>query len=178
MKIAVASTGPTLESRVDLRFGRCPFFVVVEIEDQKIKEWKAIQNQAATAMGGAGIQAAQLVANEGVEAVICGNIGPNAFGVLSEAGIKVIAGVGDILVKEAIQRFIKKELRETQMPSTQAIPFRSPGFQAPAFGQRGRFRGPPFECVCPSCGYRMPKQRGVPCSTIPCPRCGSRMVRG
>jgi predicted Fe-Mo cluster-binding NifX family protein len=36
----------------------------VEVEKNEIKKAEAIQNPAATAMGGAGIQAAQLIANK------------------------------------------------------------------------------------------------------------------
>ena len=37
--------------------------------------------------------------------------------------------------------------------------------------------GPGGYCVCPQCGERIPHQRGVPCYTQNCPKCGSRMVR-
>jgi predicted Fe-Mo cluster-binding NifX family protein len=30
MKIAVSSTGQTLESAVEARFGRCPYFLIVD----------------------------------------------------------------------------------------------------------------------------------------------------
>ena len=46
---------------------------------------------------------------------------------------------------------------------------------------RGRgmgFGGPASECVCTACGYRMQKQRGVPCASLVCPKCNSPMVRG
>jgi len=33
------------------------------------------------------------------------------------------------------------------------------------------------ECVCPSCGERVPHERGVPCYSVLCPACGSKMVR-
>jgi len=46
-------------------------------------------------------------------------------------------------------------------------------------GRMGGFGlGPSGECVCPSCGYRMPHQAGVPCYTIKCPKCGMMMTRG
>ncbi|MCD6331624.1 MAG: hypothetical protein J7L80_05430 [Thermoplasmata archaeon] len=38
--------------------------------------------------------------------------------------------------------------------------------------------GPPKECVCLNCGYRMPHQPGIPCRQMKCPRCGAPMVRG
>ncbi|KAA0015393.1 MAG: hypothetical protein FE041_00080 [Thermoplasmata archaeon] len=37
--------------------------------------------------------------------------------------------------------------------------------------------GPVGECVCPSCGYRMPHTPGIPCRQMRCPRCGMPMVR-
>jgi len=125
MKIAVSAMGNTLDSMVDPRFGRCAYFIIVDAEGDEIKNFEAIQNQGVNAMGGAGIQAAQLVANKGVEVVISGNMGPNSFGVLSQTKIKVITGIGGISVKDAVEKYIKGELKETSAPST------------PGFGPRG-----------------------------------------
>jgi len=46
MKIAISSTGKGLDSEVDARFGRCPYFVIAEIENKKIKSVKSIENTA------------------------------------------------------------------------------------------------------------------------------------
>ncbi len=35
----------------------------------------------------------------------------------------------------------------------------------------GRMGQPPTECVCPKCGYKEPKVRGVPCRSKTCPTC-------
>ena len=32
-------------------------------------------------------------------------------------------------------------------------------------------------CVCPNCGQRVPHNRGVPCNTVKCPKCGANMTR-
>jgi len=46
-----------------------------------------------------------------------------------------------------------------------------------AFGRgRGREGGPPSECLCPNCGHTEPHERGRPCSSLKCPRCGTRMI--
>ena len=189
MKIAIPSTGNDQNSEISPIFGRCPFFIIIETEDRRIKNFKSIQNSAASAFGGAGIQAAQLIANEGVEVVICGSIGPNAFNVLTQARIKVIDGVFGISVKEAAERFLKGEIKEGGTPPSGPGPM-PPGPVGPGMGPgrpgmgpgmrpgRGRGYGGPVECVCPNCGFRMPHQRGVPCFQHICPRCGSRMVRG
>lgn len=34
------------------------------------------------------------------------------------------------------------------------------------------------ECVCTSCGAKSPHQRGMPCSSQKCPKCGAAMTRG
>jgi len=70
-----------LDDMVSPMFGRCPIYTIVDIDlDQKeIKEVSTENNPAMQAMGGAGIQAAQLIGNLGAKVVISGNFGPNAF---------------------------------------------------------------------------------------------------
>ena len=110
MKIAISSTGKGLESQVDVRFGRCPYFVIVEIEDKKIKNEKTINNTAVAQFGGAGITAAQIIANEKVDAIITQNLGPKALGVLQQLEIKIYQGSGKI--KEVIQQLIDGNLKK------------------------------------------------------------------
>ena len=115
MKIAISSTGKNLESEVDARLGRCPYFLIVDIEDKKIKQTKAIENLAAGQAGGAGITAAQIVANEKVEAIISVNLGPRAYDVFNQLDIKIYQGQGK--VKEVIQQFIDGKLKQISEPT-------------------------------------------------------------
>ena len=110
MKIAISSTGESLESEIDAKFGRCPYFLIVEIEGKEIKEVKAIENIAAGQRGGAGITSAEIIAKEKVEAVITANLGPRALSVFEQFGIKIYQGQGK--VSDAAQKFIKGELAE------------------------------------------------------------------
>ena len=109
MKIVVTSTGNTLDSPIDPRFGRCQFFVFV---DPETMEFEAAENEAVMAAGGAGPQAAQFVANKGAEAVLTGNVGPNAASSLAAAGIKVFVGARGT-VKETVSLFKNGQLQET-----------------------------------------------------------------
>ncbi|MBN2556563.1 MAG: NifB/NifX family molybdenum-iron cluster-binding protein [Anaerolineales bacterium] len=86
MKIAITAEKPNLESELDPRFGRCNYFLVVETDD---RSFEALENIAAGAGGGAGPQAAQFIAEHGVEAVVSGDFGPNAFRALTAAGMKL-----------------------------------------------------------------------------------------
>ena len=113
MKICVSATTKTLEAQLDPRFGRCPYFVIV---DSETMQFEAIPNAASAATGGAGIQAAQTIANKGAKVVITGNVGPNAFQALTAAEIQIITGASGT-VKAAIEKFQKGELRKTDTPT-------------------------------------------------------------
>ena len=112
MKIGVSSSGEGIESQVDVRFGRCPYFVIVDVDEEgkKIKESKTIKNTAAGQFGGAGVSASQLVGNEKVDAVIGSNVGPRAFQVLNQLGIEIYEGQGKI--KDVIQELLEGKLEK------------------------------------------------------------------
>jgi len=101
MKIAISATGPTLDAEVDPRFGRCQYFVIV---DPQTMEFEALENSSAMAAGGAGISTGQMIAGKGVEVVLTGNCGPNAYQVLSAAGLQVITGVSG-KISDAIEEY-------------------------------------------------------------------------
>ncbi|MDD3626294.1 MAG: NifB/NifX family molybdenum-iron cluster-binding protein [bacterium] len=115
MKIAVSSTGNDLESAVDPRFGRCGKFIII---DKDSGNFEVVENPNATAGGGAGIQTAQLVADKGVEVVLTGNVGPNAFRTLEAAGIKIFTGI-EGTVKSAIEKYNSGALNDTKNPTKQ-----------------------------------------------------------
>jgi predicted Fe-Mo cluster-binding NifX family protein len=113
MKICVTATASTLDAQIDPRFGRCSYLVIV---DSETMQFEAIPNMAAGATGGAGIQAAQTIANKGVKLLITGNVGPNAFGALSAAGIEIVTGAFGT-VREAVERFKLGEFKKTGSPT-------------------------------------------------------------
>jgi predicted Fe-Mo cluster-binding NifX family protein len=113
MKICVSAESNVLDAQIDPRFGRCPYFVIVDSENM---QFEAIQNMAFAAVGGAGIQAAQTIASKGVEVLITGNVGPNAFQALSAAGIKTVTGASGT-VREIVEKYKRGELSETGAPT-------------------------------------------------------------
>jgi len=114
MKIAVSSTGQTLESAVEARFGRCPYFLIV---DPATMEFEAIANASAKQGGGAGIQSAQLMAEKGASVVLTGRCGPNALKVFEEADIQVVTDVAGS-VSQVVRQFTAGSLQSAPPDQT------------------------------------------------------------
>ena len=99
--------GTDLNTQVDPRFGRCQYFVIV---DSDTLEFEAIGNPNIGAMSRAGIQSAQMMVDKGVQVILTGNVGPNAFQTLSTAGVQIMAGVTGTL-RETIRQFNSGQLQ-------------------------------------------------------------------
>ena len=113
IKIGISSRGKDLDAEVDQRFGRCQYLLII---DSDTKHIESIDNQGAMASGGAGIQTAQTLARKGVDVVITGNVGPNAFQTLSAANIKIFTGATGT-VSDALDKFEKGELHQANNPN-------------------------------------------------------------
>lgn len=111
MKIAISSTGKTLDSAVDLRFGRAGGFIIYDLDNNSFEFIDNVQNLEAAQ--GAGIQAAQNVINQDVQALITGHCGPKAFKVLMAADVKIYTGAQGS-IQEAIEKFKNNELQQAQ----------------------------------------------------------------
>lgn len=136
MKVAVTSTGSTLEDQVAARFGRCPYFLVVDTDSM---QFEVVENPNLALGGGAGIQSAQMMAEKGVSHILTGNCGPNAFQVFGRAGVEVIVGVAGP-AREALERFKTGEFSSANAANVQShfgIGLGEPQGQAPAAGPDG-----------------------------------------
>ncbi|MGQ9616689.1 MAG: NifB/NifX family molybdenum-iron cluster-binding protein [Spirochaetota bacterium] len=133
MKIAVTSTGPDLEAEVDPRFGRCQYFIIL---DPETLVFEAVENTSALSGGGAGIASGQAIAGKGVKAVLTGNCGPNAFQVLSSAGVQVISGVSG-KVRDAVEMYRSGKYQETSRPTVGAHSGMGMGLDDAGVGKAG-----------------------------------------
>jgi predicted Fe-Mo cluster-binding NifX family protein len=116
MKIALTAQEKDLNTEMDPRFGRAPFFVIFDTE---WGSYSFIDNeQNLNAPQGAGIQAAQNVIKTGADVLITGSCGPKAFRVLQASEIKVVTGASGP-VKEVIERYNKGELKAAQGPDVE-----------------------------------------------------------
>ncbi len=101
MKIVVTAAGADLDALASPVFGRCPAYIFVDTETLAVE---ARPNPAINAGGGAGIQAAQYVIGQGAQAVLTGNVGPNAFDVFRAAGVPVYL-IREGTVRQAVEDF-------------------------------------------------------------------------
>ncbi len=112
MKIALSAMEPSLEAMLDQRFGRCPWFLVVETGDNS---FEAVRNTGVSLGSGAGIQAAELLSGLGVKDVITGHCGPKAYRALSAAGIGAISGCSG-LIRDLVEIYQAGELNRNHGP--------------------------------------------------------------
>ncbi|MGD9381126.1 MAG: NifB/NifX family molybdenum-iron cluster-binding protein [Candidatus Thorarchaeota archaeon] len=101
-----------MDSLVDPRFGRCRYFIIVNLESG---EFNAIDNDAVSRAHGAGIKAAQTVASTGVDAVITGSVGPNAYPALQNAGIRIVTAISGT-IRDVVESYKKGSLSEIISP--------------------------------------------------------------
>lgn len=110
MKIALTTTGDTLDADLDPRFGRASRFLIYDCEQEN---WVTIDNnQNLNAAQGAGIQAATTLCKTGATVLITGHCGPKAFKVLTAAGVTIYPCKAKTLT-EALEQFNNQELTET-----------------------------------------------------------------
>lgn len=115
MKVAISTQSNDIDALVDPRFGRARWFVVADSEST---DWVALDNTAnVEAAGGAGVQAASTVAAKGAEAVITGNVGPNAHKALAAGGIAVYQIGNGVTARDAMAALARGELTAVAGPT-------------------------------------------------------------
>lgn len=98
MKVAITSTGISLESAIDPRFGRCAYFVIYDTETKAIE---FIPNQNKEKEEGVGPLAVELVASRNVNKIISG-----------EFGIKIKSMLDSLKIQMIVLRDPEKQIKE------------------------------------------------------------------
>ena len=117
--IAVPSNGDGgLSEMMNSRFGRCPSFTLVTVENGEIIAVKTVPNPGARDMGSAGIHAAEIIGSNNTNVLIAGLIGPNAAKTLEPLNVKVFhAPDQNKTIKQIIEQYIQGELEELKGPN-------------------------------------------------------------
>ncbi len=106
MKVCITAETESIEGNMDSRFGRAPFLIVFDTDQEHVDVFK---NPSLSQSGGAGGHTAQFLDSKDVKTVLTGHVGPNAVTALKAAGISVATGVTGT-VKSVWGRFKSGEL--------------------------------------------------------------------
>jgi predicted Fe-Mo cluster-binding NifX family protein len=117
MKIAVPAEDGSLDAEISMVFGRAKYFILV---DSETEEFQVVDNkQNVLSPMGAGIQAAQTVANNDAQGVIAVNCGPKAFKTLKAAGIGVFLTTGG-KIRETLESYKSGKLKPAKDANVEA----------------------------------------------------------
>ena len=99
MIFCITARGEGLDAEVDSSFGRCRYFLFFNDETNELR---AVENVPGA--HGAGVQAAQTVAENGAGVLITGSVGPNAHQGLAAAGVEIYTGARGT-VRDALEDY-------------------------------------------------------------------------
>ncbi len=117
MKVAIAAEGKDFGAKLDPRFARARFFILVDIDHGTVSVRSNVDFQRTVHL--AGTQTAGALISLGVQAAIVGQIGPKAFATFKSAGVRVFHASSGT-VGEAIDSFRNGLLVELTSPNADA----------------------------------------------------------
>jgi len=88
-------TNQGLQSEMSGHFGRCPYYVIVDIDGQEIKKVQVIDNPYFTNHVPGVVP--QFISSQKVNVMIAGGMGPRAIDMFNGFGIDVATGVGGVV---------------------------------------------------------------------------------
>jgi len=106
MKIAIPVENKSMDDNVCQSFGRAPYFLFY---NTITKESEYLDNSAVVSQGGAGIRAAQVVADNGVKALITPRCGENSEKILRNAEVLVYKSISGT-IRQNIDEFVSEKL--------------------------------------------------------------------
>jgi len=111
MKIAFTANGSKWNSKIDPRFGRTEYLLVYDTDNEELVSFdnRSIEKE----IHGAGPKTAKLIYDTGADILITGKgPGENAAIALEKAGVRIYTGAEKMNVKEALEAFYNKRLKE------------------------------------------------------------------
>lgn len=107
MKIAIPINEKSIESEIHDSFGRAPYYLIY---NTKTSESEFLDHRAVVSQGGAGVRAAQVLADNGVRAILTPQCGENAEKILRNSEVLVYQSIPES-IRQNIEAFMKDELR-------------------------------------------------------------------
>ena len=104
MIVSIPSSGPTVDSQMDDRFGRAPYFAFFDTESGSSR---VEANPHAGGSGGVGPMAVQFLVKNNVQVLIAPRLGGNADGALKASSITIVMQNPDVTVEAAYSAWKK-----------------------------------------------------------------------
>ena len=109
MRIAVsADDSRGLEGVVSPHFGRCPYYILVDLEGQEVKQVNAVANPYYSQHQPG--QVPGFIHNQGADVMLTGGMGRRAIGFFQQFGIEAVTGASGT-VRRALEQYLGGELR-------------------------------------------------------------------
>ncbi len=116
MRVAFAADEPNgLDSVISYHFGRCPYFVIVEVDGEDVKKVENIQNPLVEGHQPGDLP--QFLHDKGVDVIVTGGMGPKAQAFFAEFGIKPIVGAYG-KVRDVLSELLRGELQPVETPAS------------------------------------------------------------
>ena len=117
MKICFTADEPKgLESVMSYHFGHCPYYVMVNVEGNEVKNVESIPNPLADEHNVGELPT--FMKEKGVDVIVTGGMGPKAQQYFADYGIKPVAGAYG-KVKDVLEEYLNSKIEvheETSIP--------------------------------------------------------------
>jgi predicted Fe-Mo cluster-binding NifX family protein len=109
MKIALATDDNMgLDAILSHHFGRCPYYVVVDVEGKEVKDVNSVKNPFYESHGQTG-EVPTFIHSLGADVIIAGGMGPKAIGFFQQLGIQAITGASG-MVRSVINSYMSGQI--------------------------------------------------------------------
>jgi predicted Fe-Mo cluster-binding NifX family protein len=109
VRIAISADNKNgLDSVVSPHFGRCPYYIIVDVEDKEIKDVQAVDNPyyGQHAPG----EVPGFINSQGVNVMLTGGMGRRAIAFFEQYGVEAVSGASGT-VRHALELYLGGELR-------------------------------------------------------------------
>jgi predicted Fe-Mo cluster-binding NifX family protein len=107
-RIAIAcEDNQGLNGQISQHFGRCPFYLIVDVEDDEIRKAESIVNPYHNNHIPGKIP--QFIKEQGVNVMIAGGMGPRAIDMFTNLGIEVLTGAMGS-ARNILQAYLRGEI--------------------------------------------------------------------
>jgi len=107
MIMAISSSGKSIDHKIYTKFERCSYFLIVDLEHNTALPITNIAKETPHEIGG---KVGKLIAKLGIDVIITTDIGPRAFEIFKQNGIKIYRAEG--IIEDAIRQLKKGNLIE------------------------------------------------------------------